>query len=289
MTPKRQRDNRHQVDERQGRAHERKLSNTLARSNQKPNTSKDRSLDFSGLLRSSNSSAGSLDRSLSQKMNPRNDRARSQEKVFRTVSNPDQDQNNSHGQIFDRQKKNRDQSLNNNHRKKPYDQDRRPNRSLSLTRDQTRTLSPASRSFGTLRLVFKFMLRSGLPKMSPSWTLEDLFPPSFSSSFSIGKLTSGVSIKGLGRKQRFLKSWTTGRRWRPGCDLNNLKTKSSETLQGTISKYLSPKNPQQTNTKFRVEQKYKIDDLKNVRSGFISPNHSRKNSRTTERSVNSLH
>ena len=176
MTPKRQRDNRHQVDERQGRAHERKLSNTSARSNQKPNTSKDRSLDFSGLLRSSNSSASSLDRSLSQKMNPRNVRARSQEKVFRTVSNPDQDQNNSHGQIFDRQKKNRDQSLNNNHRKKPYDQDRRPNRSLSLTRDQTRTLSPASRSFGTLRLVFKFMLRSALPKMSPSWTLEDLFP-----------------------------------------------------------------------------------------------------------------
>ena len=176
MTPKRQRDNRHQADERQARAPERKLSNTLAKSNQKPNTSKDRSLDFSGLLRSSNSSAGSLDRSLSRKMNPRNDQARSQEKVFRTVSNPEQDQNNSHGQIFDHQKKNRDQSLNNNHRRKPYDQDRRQNRSLSLTRDQTRTLSPASRSFGTLRFVFKLMLRSGLRKISPSWTFETLVP-----------------------------------------------------------------------------------------------------------------
>ena len=164
MTPQRHKHNRHQANGRQARAPERKQS---VRNNKKNDTSKDRSLDFSGLLRSSNSSASSLDRSLSQKMNARNDRPRSQEKVFRTVSNPDQDRRKSHGQNVDRQKKNRDQSLNNNRRNKPYDQagmkeqrtnDQRRNRSLSFTRDQTRTLSPASRSFGgTLRFVFKLM------------------------------------------------------------------------------------------------------------------------------------
>ena len=92
-------------------------------------------------------------------MNASFDRARSQEKVFRTVSNPDQGRNNNHGQIFDRQMKNRDQNLNHNRRQKPYDQDQRKNRSLSLTRDQTRTLSPASRSFGgSLRIVFKLIV-----------------------------------------------------------------------------------------------------------------------------------
>ena len=87
-------------------------------------------------------------------MNASFDRARSQEKVFRTVSNPDQGRNNSYGQM-----KNRDQNLNHNRRQKPYDQDQRKNRSLSLTRDQTRTLSPASRSFGgSLRIVFKLIV-----------------------------------------------------------------------------------------------------------------------------------
>ena len=61
------------------------------------------------------------------------------------------------------------------------------------------------------------------------------------------------------------------------------KRNFSESLQGTISKYLSPNN-QKPNTKTRVAQKYKIDDLKNVRSGFISPNQSH-----SRGSVNSLH
>ena len=63
-----------------------------------------------------------------------------------------------------------------------------------------------------------------------------------------------------------------------------MKTYISEALQDTISKYLSPKNPQRTDNKSR---KFNIDDLKDVRSSFISPKHSR-NSRTVDTSLSSL-
>ena len=153
-----QKDHLNRANDRQARDPERNPSRKQAKNADRRNISKDRSLDFGGLLKTSFSSTGSLDRSLNQKNNTSHnrshDRAQSQEKV--------QDRSNSHGQIFDRQKKNRDESLNRNHRSKPYDHDQRQNRSLSLSREPTQTLSPASRSFGgTLRRVFKLRLRVG--------------------------------------------------------------------------------------------------------------------------------
>ena len=161
---KRLKDNRNQHREHQARADRSSSRKQTVNTDRRQNTSKDRSLDFSGLIRSSISSAGSLDRSINQKINTSqnrsHDQVRAQEKVSRTDSSAVQSRSHSYGQIFDRQKKNRDHSLNRSRESiRDRQHDHRRNRSLSLSRDLTNTLSPVSKSFGgKLRRVFKLIL-----------------------------------------------------------------------------------------------------------------------------------